>query len=154
MGKAIEILQGGYRITSYNVCYTKLLRSNTTSIIEYLNLTSEDIIECVLPFFYCYGLSLLHTHLKVKGKIVLNNNFIFLGSVINDLNKYKCTGFAGVPSHFQILLRKSENFKKSEFPNLRYVTQAGGKLHNVFIEEFREAFPLIDFIVMYSYNFV
>jgi len=128
----------------------KNIISNTSSIIEYLNLTSEDIIECVLPFFYCYGLSLLHTHLKVKGKIVLNNNFIFLGSVINDLNKYKCTGFAGVPSHFQILLRKSENFKKSEFPNLRYVTQAGGKLHNVFIEEFREAFPLIDFIVMYG----
>ncbi|WP_066633241.1 class I adenylate-forming enzyme family protein [Labilibacter marinus] len=124
--------------------------ANTTSIIDYLNLTSIDIMECVLPFFYCYGLSLLHTHLRVKGKMVLNNNFIFIGSVIDDLKKYKCTGFAGVPSHFQILLRKSDSFKTSKFPDLRYVTQAGGKLHTVFIEEFTKALPSTKFIVMYG----
>ncbi len=128
----------------------KNIIANTSSIVEYLNLSSDDIMEVVLPFFYCYGLSLLHTHLKVKGKIVLNNNFIFLGSVINDLKKYKCTGFAGVPSHFQILLRKSDTFVNSEFPDLRYVTQAGGKLHTVFIEEFQHAFPNTEFIVMYG----
>jgi acyl-CoA synthetase (AMP-forming)/AMP-acid ligase II len=128
----------------------KNIIANTTSIIQYLNLTSNDVMEVVLPFFYCYGLSLLHTHLKVKGKIVLNNNFIFLGSVINDLIKYKCTGFAGVPSHFQILLRKSVSFKKTKFPHLRYVTQAGGKLHTVFIQEFIDSFPKINFIVMYG----
>ncbi len=128
----------------------KNIIANTSSIIEYLKLTDKDIMECVLPFFYCYGLSLLHTHLKVKGKIVLNNNFMFLGSVINDLKKYQCTGFAGVPSHFQILLRKSETFKNEYFPNLRYVTQAGGKLHTVFIEEFQQAKPNTKFIVMYG----
>ncbi len=128
----------------------KNIIANTSSIIEYLKLTPDDIMEVVLPFFYCYGLSLLHTHLKVKGKIVLNNNFIFLGSVINDLKKYKCTGFAGVPSHFQILLRKSDSFKTMDLPHLRYVTQAGGKLHTVFIEEFKEAFPSTEFIVMYG----
>src|SRR5690606_24156686 len=95
-------------------------------------------------------LSLLHTHLRVGGSMVLNNSFIFLGSVINDLKTYKCTGFAGVPSHFQILLKKSQSFKDTEFPDLRYVTQAGGKLHNVFIEEFVQAFPNIAFYVMYG----
>ena len=124
--------------------------ANTQSIIEYLSLSSKDVIGVVLPFFYCYGLSLLHTHLRVGGSIVLNNSFIFLGSVINDLKKYKCTGFAGVPSHFQILLKKSKNFKNTDFPDLRYVTQAGGKLHNIFIDEFVEAFPKIEFFVMYG----
>ena len=81
----------------------KNLIANTTSIIQYLNLNSSDRMEVVLPFYYCYGLSLLHTHLKAGGSIVLNNNFIFIGSILNDLKKYKCTGFAGVPSHFQIL---------------------------------------------------
>jgi len=128
----------------------KNIKVNTNAIIEYLELTELDIMEVVLPFFYCYGLSLLHTHLKVGGSIVINNNFIFLGSVINDLKKYNCTGFAGVPSHFQILLRKSDSFIKSEFPALRYVTQAGGKLHTVFIEEFRNYFPTVDFFVMYG----
>lgn len=128
----------------------KNLMSNTDSIVEYLNLTSNDTIEIVLPFYYCYGLSLLHTHLKVGGSVVLNNNFVFIGSVLNDLNKYKCTGFSGVPSHYQILLRKSKSFKSSEFPSLRYFTQAGGKLHNVFIKELIEAFPRKRFFVMYG----
>lgn len=128
----------------------KNLIANTSSIVEYLTLTEKDIIEIVLPFFYCYGLSLLHTHLRVGGSVVMNNSFIFIGSVINDLKNYKCTGFAGVPSHYQILLRKTKSFKTTEFPDLRYVTQAGGKLHTVFISEFTEAFPKVDFYVMYG----
>ena len=128
----------------------KNIIANTDSIITYLHLSENDIMEVVLPFFYCYGLSLLHTHLKVGGSIVLNNTFIFISSVVDDLLKYNCTGFAGVPSHFQILLRKSETFKSTDFPSLRYVTQAGGKLHTTFIKEFCNAFEKTDFFVMYG----
>jgi len=126
------------------------LRANTESIITYLKLDQNDRMLVVLPFYYCYGLSLLHTHLRVGGSIVLNNSFIFLGSIINNLLEYKCTGFAGVPSHFQILLRKSDNFKTTKFPDLKYVTQAGGKLAPIFIDEFRNSHPEITFIVMYG----
>jgi acyl-CoA synthetase (AMP-forming)/AMP-acid ligase II len=128
----------------------KNLIANTKSILEYLNLTSGDKMLVVLPFYYCYGLSLLHTHLRIGGSIVFNNSFIFLGRVILDLAEYKCTGFAGVPSHFQILLRMSESFLKTEFPHLRYVTQAGGKLSPVFVDEFRENFPGVLFYIMYG----
>jgi acyl-CoA synthetase (AMP-forming)/AMP-acid ligase II len=76
--------------------------------------------------------------------------FMFLGTVLDDLNKYKCTGFSGVPSHFQLLLRNSTSFKTMALPHLRYVTQAGGKLHDVFIEEFRAAHPEVVFFVMYG----
>lgn len=126
------------------------LIANTTSILDYLHLSREDTMLVVLPFFYCYGLSLLHTHLKVGGTLVLNNNFMFLGNVLKDLQKYRCTGFAGVPSHFQILLRKSDSFRNGHFPELRYVTQAGGKLHKAFILEFIDLFPDIAFFVMYG----
>jgi acyl-CoA synthetase (AMP-forming)/AMP-acid ligase II len=47
-------------------------------------------------------------------------------------------------------LRKSKSFKSEHFPDLRYVTQAGGKLHKVFIEEFLESQPHITFYVMYG----
>ncbi|MEI7502360.1 MAG: AMP-binding protein [Paludibacter sp.] len=134
----------GVMLSHLNIC------TNTDSIVNFLQLTSNDIVEVVLPFYYCYGLSLLHTHLKVGASVVLNNSVFLLGSVVEDLNKYKCTGFAGVPSHYQILLRKSQTFSKTRFPNLRYVTQAGGKLHNVFLEEFIEIFPEINFYVMYG----
>ncbi|HPH75638.1 MAG TPA: AMP-binding protein, partial [Bacteroidales bacterium] len=128
----------------------KNLIANTSSIVEYLQLTQDDRMLVVLPFYYCYGLSLLHTHLKVGGSIVFNNSFIFLGGVLKSLIDYKCTGFAGVPSHFQILLRKSDSFKQTRFPDLKYVTQAGGKLAPVFIDEFRQAHPEVRFIVMYG----
>jgi long-chain acyl-CoA synthetase len=134
----------GVMITHNNII------ANTDSIIRYLDLTADDVIHIVLPFYYCYGLSLLHTHLRVAGSMVFNNNFMFLGAVINDLKKYKCTGFAGVPSHFQVLLRKSKSFKTDHFPDLRYVTQAGGKLHKVFIQEFLDSQPDITFYVMYG----
>lgn len=128
----------------------KNLRANTRSILEYLQLTSSDRILVVLPFYYCYGLSLLHTHLRVGGSIVLNNTFILLGGIINNLRDYKCTGFAGVPSHFQILLRNSDSFRTTKFPSLKYVTQAGGKLPPIFIDEFKASFPDVKFIVMYG----
>ena len=137
-------LPKGVMITHENII------ANTNSIISYLKLTSKDIMCVVLPFYYCYGLSLLHTHLRVGGSMVLNNSFMFLGAVISDIKDYKCTGFAGVPSHFQILLKKSNSFKTTAFPDLRYVTQAGGKLHTIFIEEFIDAFPEIDFYIMYG----
>jgi long-chain acyl-CoA synthetase len=126
------------------------LIANTRSIIEYLRLNERDRMLVVLPFYYCYGLSLLHTHLRVGASIVFNNSFMFYGSVINDLKKYECTGFAGVPSHFQILLRKSDTFKTTDFPHLKYVTQAGGKLATVFIDEFLHSHPCVKFIVMYG----
>ena len=136
--------QKGVMITHKNII------ANTRSIVEYLGLTHTDTIQVVMPFYYCYGLSLLHTHLRVGGAVHMNNAFIFIGSVIDDLNRYNCTGFAGVPSHFQILLRKTKDFKTTKFHSLRYVTQAGGKLHPAFIQEFIDAFPDINFYVMYG----
>jgi acyl-CoA synthetase (AMP-forming)/AMP-acid ligase II len=104
----------------------------------------------VLPFNFCHRLLLLHAYLRIGGSIVINNSFMFLGIVINNLIEYKCTGFAGVPAHFQVLLRKSQTFKNTRFPDLRYVTQAGGKLTTIFIDEFRQNFPDMKFYVMYG----
>jgi len=112
--------------------------SNTESIIECLGLKKADRIEAVLPFFYCYGLSLLHTHARVGGSMVLNNNFAFFpATVISDLKNKKCTGFAGVPAHYEFLI-KSTNFLKENFPCLRYLTQAGGKMSDQTILEILE----------------
>jgi acyl-CoA synthetase (AMP-forming)/AMP-acid ligase II len=126
------------------------LIANTDSIIKSLSLKEEDIMMVVLPFYYCYGLSLLNTHIRVGGSVVLNNNFIFFSQTIQYFNTYRCTGFAGVPSHFQLLLRKTDLFRETPIPSLRYVTQAGGRLHDSFILEFMENFPTIKFFVMYG----
>lgn len=133
----------GVMLTHYNLMY------NTNSIIQYLNLTEKDRIEVVLPFYYCYGTSLLNTHFRCGGSLVINNRFMFPQTVIEDINNYKCTGFAGVPSTYQILLRMTD-IKNSKFPTLRYITQAGGKLPDIFITELLDVLKNVDIYIMYG----
>lgn len=123
--------------------------ANTDSIIEYLSLTAQDRIMAVLPFHYCFGTSLLHTHLRVGGSIVVDPRFMYPEKVLQRMQETSCTGFAGVPSHFQILLRKSK-FARTTFPRLRYLQQAGGPLAPNFIRELCEALPDKQFFVMYG----
>ncbi|ABD42798.1 AMP-dependent synthetase and ligase [Methanospirillum hungatei JF-1] len=132
----------GVMLTHGNLC------ANTESIVQYLKLTSQDRVCATLPFFYCYGASLLHTHLRIGGSIVIANH-IFLGGVIRDINSFFCTGFAGVPSTYQILINKTP-FLKEDMPTLRYMTQAGGQLPNKYIKIIAEAFPQKEFFVMYG----
>ena len=77
------------------------LIANTTSIIEALQLRDDDRMMVVMPFYYCYGASLMHTHLRTGGSIVIGQS-IFLGSVLDEIDRFDCTGLAGVPSTFQI----------------------------------------------------
>ncbi len=51
--------------------------ANTESIIEYLKLTAADRIMAVLPFYYCFGASLLHTHWRVGGSVVVDPRFLY-----------------------------------------------------------------------------
>lgn len=133
----------GVMLTHYNLVY------NTDSIIKYLKLTEKDRIEVVLPFYYCYGTSLLNTHFRCGGSVVINNRFMFPQTVLDHINKYNCTGFAGVPSTYQILLRLT-NMKDLKFPSLRYITQAGGRLPEVFISELSSTLNATDIYIMYG----
>lgn len=125
------------------------LEANTESIVEYLGLRPSDRMLVILPFFYCFGASLLHTHLRVGGSVALCNSFVYPESALDLLEKAGCTGFAGVPSSFQLLLRIS-TFKKRSLPSLRIIQQAGGKLHSVLIKELADAKPDARVFVMYG----
>ncbi|MGZ3601047.1 MAG: class I adenylate-forming enzyme family protein, partial [Ktedonobacterales bacterium] len=125
------------------------IMANTASIVEYLGLAPDDRMMVVLPFDYCFGLSLLHTHLRVGGTLVLNNATQFTEDVLDDMERYACTGFAGVPAIYQHFLRKS-SLSRRALPHLRHVQQAGGKLADALITEFRELEPHVRFFVMYG----
>jgi len=133
----------GVMLTHYN------LMCNTDSIIEYLRLTKVDRVETVLPFYYCYGTSILHTHFRVGGSLVINNKFMFPQTVIEDINRYNCTGFSGVPSTYQILLRMTD-IKNTKLPTLRYITQAGGKLPEIFIKQLIDILTGVEIFIMYG----
>ncbi len=125
------------------------IRSNTESIVEYLHLTPADRVMCVLPFYYVYGLSLLHTHIAVGGSIIVETRFAFPNVVLKGLREHRATGFAGVPSTFALLMHRS-NLTSMTFPDLRYVTQAGGGMPPARIREWLEKGPKAAFYVMYG----
>jgi acyl-CoA synthetase (AMP-forming)/AMP-acid ligase II len=123
--------------------------ANTESIIKYLQLTPDDRIMTILPFHYCFGASLLHTHLRAGASLVVDNRFLYPEAVLNRMSDTACTGLAGVPSHFQILLRKT-SIQRRSFPHLRYLQQAGGHLAPNFVRELQCALPNTDIFIMYG----
>jgi long-chain acyl-CoA synthetase len=125
------------------------IRSNTESIVEYLHLTSADRVMCVLPFYYVYGLSLLHTHMAVGASVIVDTRFPFPNVVLKAMQENRATGFAGVPSTFALLMHRS-NLTRMEFPHLRYVTQAGGGMPPARIQEWLTKGPKAEFYVMYG----
>jgi long-chain acyl-CoA synthetase len=125
------------------------IQANTDSIVTFLELRSDDRALVILPFFYCYGASLLHTHLRCGARVVLCNSFVFPEAAVELLEREECTVLAGVPSSFQLLLRTS-TFARRALPSLRLIQQAGGKLPPVLIEELLAAKPAVKLFIMYG----
>lgn len=125
------------------------LSSNIRSILDYLHITESDSILNVLPFYYSYGNSVLHTHLAVGAKLVLENSMLYPRKILERMVTEKVTGFSGVPSTFALFLSRTK-LKEYDLSSLRYLTQAGGPMAPVSINRILAEIPHIDFIVMYG----
>ncbi len=125
------------------------LISNTEAISRSQRLTENERAMQILPISYCFGASILHTHLYMGGGVVFDDRFMFPDKVLNAINEYGCTTFAGVPSVYHLLLRRSSIYKMS-FPSMKRFLQAGGPLDVQSIQSFTELVPGIDFYVMYG----
>jgi acyl-CoA synthetase (AMP-forming)/AMP-acid ligase II len=123
--------------------------ANTRSIVKYLGLSSEDRALIVLPLYYCYGRSVLQTHLFAGGSVFLDNRFAFPRVVLEAIASERCTGFAGVPLTFE-LIRRQVDVSSIAFPALRYLTQAGGAMSPDTIAWARQAFHPARLFVMYG----
>ncbi len=102
------------------------LLSNAEAIGEYLRLTSADRAATTLPLQYCYGLSVLNSHLLAGASLLLTERSVTDESFWTEFADAGATSFAGVPYTFELL--DASGFAHRELPTLRYVTQAGGRL--------------------------
>ena len=102
------------------------LLANATQIADYLALGPEDVAPTVLPLHYCYGLSVLHSHLLVGATLLLTEDSVVDESFWAEASRYGVTSIAGVPHTFELLDRIG--FADRELPSLRYLTQAGGRM--------------------------
>jgi acyl-CoA synthetase (AMP-forming)/AMP-acid ligase II len=123
--------------------------ANTRSIVQYLGLGAADRAMLILPLSYCYGRSVLQTHLFAGGSVFLDNRFMYPRVVLEALAAEDCTGFAGVPATFEII-RRQVGVSSLSFPRLRYLTQAGGAMAPDTIGWVRRAFHPARLFVMYG----
>jgi long-chain acyl-CoA synthetase len=125
------------------------LVANNVTIIDYLQLSPDDVGLTVMPFHFSYGNSVLHTHLGAGATLLLEDNLAFPAQVMRRLQNERVTGFSGVPSTFAILMSRTR-IDEFDLGAMRYLTQAGGAMTRAAIQRMRELVPSARFFVMYG----
>ncbi|CAN5727485.1 N/A [soil metagenome] len=126
------------------------LVSNAEAIATALDLRSTDRGITSLPLHYCYGLSVLHSHLVVGGGVVLTDASVVDPCFWAALANHRVTNVAGVPHTFDLLDQLGPDLLQA--PSLRLITQAGGRLAPERVREWNERANSwgADFVVMYG----
>lgn len=108
-------------------------------------LTKEDTVMCVLPWFHINGLVItLITPLTLGGCLVVADKFS-VSRFWSDVLAYKVTWFSGVPTMFSFLLAKKDGEHRTG-NSLRFARSASSPLPLAVLKEFEEYFhtPLIE----------
>lgn len=100
--------------------------SNAMAIAEFLELGPDDRAITSLPLHYCYGLSVVTSHLAVGASVVLTDTSVVDPCFWNLVDEHAVTTLAGVPFTFELIDRLSTDALAAR--SLRRVTQAGGRL--------------------------
>src|SRR6202008_3149956 len=98
------------------------LIANATAIADYLDIGQIDRAATTLPMSYCYGLSVIHSHLLVGAGLILTDRSVVDDEFWTLFRRHGGPSFAGVPYTFEMLERIG--FDDFALPGLRYVTQA------------------------------
>lgn len=110
------------------------LLSNAESIGEYLDIRDTDCAATTLPMSYCYGLSVVHSHVLRGAALILTDLSVIDDAFWELFSRHRGTSFAGVPYTFDLLDRIG--FETMSLPHLRYLTQAGGRLEPDRVRQF------------------
>lgn len=102
------------------------LQANAESIARYLGISPADRAITTLPMQYCYGLSVINSHLLCGASLILTQLSVTDPQFWQLFTDQRATSFAAVPYTFELLDRVG--FERKPLPHLRYVTQAGGRL--------------------------
>jgi long-chain acyl-CoA synthetase len=125
------------------------LFANTESILEYLPISKLDRGFNVLPFYYSFGNSVMHTHMTAGACLVLQNHIAFPHAVLKMMANERATGFYGVPTTFALLFGKGR-VGDNDLSSLRYVAQAGGPMPVPQQQQLAQDLPGVQIFVMYG----
>lgn len=112
----------------------KNLLSNAESIAEYLEIGSDERAVTSLPMHYSYGMSVINSHLLKGATLLLTDKPVIQKPFWEFVRAERATSIAGVPYTYEMLRRL--RFMDMNLPDLKVMTQAGGKLKAEIAKEF------------------
>ena len=126
------------------------LKSNAESIAEYLQINENERPVTTLPMYYSFGMSVINSHLIKGATILLTDQPVTQRTFWSFIKEQKATSMAGVPYTYEML--KKLRFFRMDLPDLKTMTQAGGKLNAAFVKEYVDYAEANgkQFIVMYG----
>ena len=126
------------------------LASNATAIAAALGIRRTDCAATTLPLHYCYGLSVLTSHLAAGAGVALTSLSVVDPCFWQLVRSARVSSFAGVPHTFELLDRVG--FGSLDLPSLRYLTQAGGRMDPATVRRYAELGRArgFDLFVMYG----
>lgn len=120
-----------------------------TSISTYLENVEDDVILCVLPLAFDYGLYQMIMSVRVGARLVLERSFTYVAQVLKRVVEEKVTGFPGVPTVFATL-SNLKSLNDYDFSNIRYVSNTAAALPVKHITMLKGIFPQAKIFSMYG----
>lgn len=119
------------------------------SVSEYLELRRDDVILCVLPLAFDYGLYQMIMAVGAGARVVIERSFAYPSDVLRRVVTERVTGFPGVPTIFATLLKMS-SLASYDLSSIRYVTNTAAALPVKHIRALRTAIPKARLYSMYG----
>ncbi len=101
------------------------IQSNAEAIASFLDLDESERPITTLPMNYTYGLSVINSHMEAGATVLMTDKSVLMKQFWDFFKNEHATSFPGVPFTYELL--KRVKFFKMDLPDLRYMTQSGGK---------------------------
>ncbi|MGE5516831.1 MAG: class I adenylate-forming enzyme family protein [Bacteroidota bacterium] len=125
------------------------VRNNVWAIGRYLGNTPDDVVLCILPLAFNYGLFQVLVGAHIGYTTVLEKSFAYPFQSLKLVAAHRVTGLAGVPTMFASLLQLSP-FTGLDLSSLRYMTNAAAPLAPAHALKLRQVLPHVAFFSMYG----
>lgn len=102
------------------------IEANAENVVRLFGITSDDRAMAILPMHYTMGLSVIASHLKAGAMLILSGRSLLDAEFWKTLKSERATSFTGVPYSYELLMKL--RFTRMDLPDLKLVTQGGGKL--------------------------
>lgn len=115
--------------------YNNIL-ANARNVGKVFEITSSDRALAMLPMYYTMGLSVITSYLYGGATVLLFNGSLTDAVFWKFLKTQQATILTGVPYSFEILSKL--RFTRMDLPDLKIITQGGGKLNPTLFNEFAD----------------